>query len=192
MAIVQLTMKQPEDSLLVPARLSRKVIRRLVAAALICFSAATLAFSAEAPPIGNYLWFPDEGSAPTEADCAALVAKLKPTDEKVRRWYFGQVPETDFDITSFFLIITGVRIENTFGAEGDYDQGDVTFGPSLEGMTPFTLVPDDHPDEVIKGEIAAEKSSAVVKLTLFDVPIDEKLRDRVTYFCRFASEAVDI
>ena len=92
----------------------------------------------------------------------------------------------------FFLIVSPGRIETTFAAEGDYDYGDVIFGPSSLGETSFTLTPDDHPSERIKGTIFARADSQIVSVTLYDVPVDEDTKDRVSYFCRFEDMGTEI
>ncbi len=92
----------------------------------------------------------------------------------------------------YFLIISAGRIETTFSAEGDFDYGDVKFSETRDGVTKFTLKPDEHPDNPIKGEIIARVDSQIVKVTLFGVPFDEESKDRNSYFCRFESGGEEI
>ena len=143
-------------------------------------------------PIGNYLWYPEPGGPKSDADCEALVNKLKPTNEIVRQWLWGQIPNTDYAHMPFFLIVSPGRIETTFAAEGDYDYGDVVFGQSYLGETTFTLTPDDHPLERIKGKITTPDDSQIVSVTLYDVPVDNYAKDRVSYFCRFEDNGTEI
>lgn len=178
-------------------RLIRNYAHWIATAALSAFVALSvshrsLAGDPETPPFGNYLWYPEPGGPKSEADCEVLVSKLKPTDEMVRQWQWGQIPNDDFAHMPFFLIVSPGRIETTFAAEGDFDTGDVVFEQSLDGETAFTLTPDDHPAERIKGKIAAMPESKIVTLTLFDVPLDDDARDRVSYYCRFEDAGTEI
>ncbi|GLS28444.1 hypothetical protein SAMN04488498_1524 [Mesorhizobium albiziae] len=52
-------------------------------------------------------------------------------------------------------------------------------------MTPFKLVPDDHPDVTIDGTITAKPGSEIVTVVLNGIPLDNGESDRATYFCRF-------
>lgn len=144
------------------------------------------------PPVGNYLWFPRADGPKSDADCKSLVVALKPTDEQVQQWYWGRAPNDYRADTPFFLIVTPDRIETTFSAEGDFDSGEVKFGETHNGETTFTLKPDDHPNELVKGKITAKTGSAIVTLTLFAIPYDDESKDRVSYFCRFDSPGIVI
>lgn len=141
----------------------------------------------ENPPFGNYVWYPGKDGPKSDADCKSLVTRLKPTNEQVEQWFWGRAPNNDRAETPFFLIVTPGRIETTFSAEGDFDYGDVRFGETDNGETAFTLKPDDHPNELVKGKITAKIDSDIVTLTLYGVPYDDESKDRVSYFCRFDS-----
>ena len=52
-------------------------------------------------------------------------------------------------------------------------------------MTPFKLVPDDHPDVTIDCTITAKTGSEIVTAMLKGIPLDNGESDRTTYFCRF-------
>lgn len=157
----------------------------LSALLVLSFPHRSLAGGPETPPFGNYLWYPETGGPKSDADCEALVNKLKPTDEMVRQWQWGRMPNEYFAQMPFFLIVSPGRIDTTFSAEGDFDTGDVKFEQPVQGETSFTLAPDDHPSERIKGKIAAAPDSKIVTLTLFGVPYDDEARNRISYFCKF-------
>ncbi len=76
-------------------------------------------------------------------------------------------------------------MEPTFAAEGDYDYGSVIWGPTLNGLTKFTLAPDDHPDTSIAGVVEAPPRSSVVAVTLKGVPLEDDIGERTIYYCRF-------
>ncbi|TIP23008.1 MAG: hypothetical protein E5X67_35075 [Mesorhizobium sp.] len=100
---------------------------------------------------------------------------------------WGTIPEGDPSSGSFYLLLSETRMEPTFGAEGDYDFGNVTLGETVNGETSFTLVPDDHPDTPIEGTIMAKPGSSIVVVRLRGIPMDSATTDRIrtTYFCRF-------
>lgn len=58
-------------------------------------------------------------------------------------------------------------------------------GKTVDGETPFTLIPDDHPDTPIKGTIVAKSSNSIVVVTLQAIPVNGGTKDRTTYFCGF-------
>jgi hypothetical protein len=80
------------------------------------------------PPVGAYLWFPGPGGPKSDQDCRDLVARVKPTKEKAEMSLWGTIPESDPAFGSFYLLLSGDRMEPTFAAEGDYDFGDVRLG----------------------------------------------------------------
>jgi hypothetical protein len=140
---------------------------------------------AEESPVGTYLWFPEPGGPKSEQDCIDLVDRVKPSKEKAENSLWGAVPESDPVEDSFYLILSESRMEPTYAAEGDYDFGTVSLGTTLNGETPFTLLPDDHPDTPINGTIFAKPGSNIVVVILRGVPLDSGTTDRTTYFCRF-------
>lgn len=95
------------------------------------------------------------------------------------------MPNSDTGIDDFYLVLTETRMDPSFSAEGDYDAGEVALGPTMNGETPFTLVPDDHPDSTIKGTIVANQNSQIVAVTLRDIPLDDGQTYRTVYYCRF-------
>jgi len=76
-------------------------------------------------------------------------------------------------------------MEPTSAAAGGYDSGNVPLGETVNGGTPFTLIPDDHPDTPIEGASVAKPDSSIVIVTLRAIPVDGATTDRTTYFCRF-------
>ncbi|MGE3365464.1 MAG: hypothetical protein AB7I34_18665 [Rhizobiaceae bacterium] len=144
------------------------------------FFAVPAALSADESPIGAYLWFPEPGGPKSEQDCRDLVARVKPSKEKAEMSLWGRLPENDPSEGSFYLLLSKTRMEPTYGAEGDYDFGTVTLGETVVGETAFTLVPDDHPDTLIKGAIMAKPDSSIVVVTLRGIPLDGGTTDRTT------------
>jgi hypothetical protein len=136
-------------------------------------------------PVGVYLWFPEPAGPKSDQDCRDLVARVQPSKEKAEKSQWGAVPEGERIEDTFYLILSENRMEPTYAAEGDYDFGTVTLGETANGETPFTLIPDDHPDVTITGTIIAKPESEVVTVTLRDIPLDGDRTDRTTYFCRF-------
>ena len=67
----------------------------------------------------------------------------------------------------------------------------MTFEPTEDGETSFSLVPDDHPDVVIHGSVVAKPTSDVVVVTLRDIPANGGKQDRTLYFCRFEEPAAE-
>ena len=150
-----------------------------------------LAESPEETPVGAYLWYPEAGGPKSDKDCLDLVARVRPTKEKAEMSLWGTIPQEDPAFGSFFLLLSETRMEPTYGAEGDYDFGDVRLGKTENGETPFKLVPDDDPDVTMDGTIVARPGREIVTVTLRGVPIDGGRRDRTTYFCRFEDEDVE-
>ncbi|MBT1155856.1 hypothetical protein J1C56_09660 [Aminobacter anthyllidis] len=146
---------------------------------------AQISASRERAPVGTYLWFPDSAGPKSEDECRALVASVKPSRKRVEQWLWGRMPNSDPGTDDFYLVLTETRMDPTFSAEGDYDAGEVALGPTMNGETPFTLVPDDHPDTTIKGTIVANPNSQIVAVTLRDIPLDDGQTDRTVYYCRF-------
>lgn len=155
---------------------------RAPAVALMLCTAATAA----EPPVGVFLFYPQEGGAPTSADCEALVREVKPSVEKAEAWRWGRAPMgADLE---FYLFLDRDRMEPTYAAEGDYDSGTVRWGETRGGETGFDLVPDDHPEVTIKGSVQTRPGSPVVAVTLRGVPSSEGKQGRTSYFCRFEDE----
>jgi hypothetical protein len=154
---------------------------------VVCASFLALPASLRAQefPVGAYLWFPEPGGPKSEQDCRDLVARVKPSKEKAEMSLWGTIPESDPAAGSFYLLLSGDRMETTFAAEGDYDFGDVRLGETRNGETPFTLVPDDHPDVTVQGTIVAKPGSEIVTVILRGIPVDSSTTDRTTYYCRF-------
>lgn len=167
--------------------------RLLVAILIVVAHSANPQFvsATETTPFGSYVWYPGKDGPKSDADCVSLVKKLKPTEQKVQQWYWGRAPNDDFADIPYFLIISADRIETTFSAEGDFDYGDVTFGVTRDGVTNFTLKPDEHPDTEIEGRLTAPSESQIVTVTLFGIPFDSESKDRVSYFCRFQSDGIE-
>jgi hypothetical protein len=141
---------------------------------------------AQNSPVGAYLWFSGPGNPASDQDCRDLVARVQPSREKAEMSLWGTIPEGDPAAGSFYLLLSQSRMEPTYGAEGDYDFGDVVLGPtSRNGESPFTLTPDDHPDTTIEGTIAAPPDSLIVVVTWKAIPFDSGAKDRTTWFCRF-------
>lgn len=162
---------------------------RIFAAASAVSFALPVSAEVSGPPIGTYLWFPEPGGPKSEQDCRDLVARVKPSKEKAEMSLWGTIPEGDPSAGSFYLLLSETRMEPTYGAEGDYDFGNVTLGETVNGETSFTLLPDDHPDTPIAGTIMAKPGSGIVAVTLRGIPMDGATTDRATYFCRFEEPA---
>ena len=141
--------------------------------------------AAEQSPVGAYLWYPDPGGPQTDQDCRDLVAHVKPTKEKAERSLWGTIPENDPAADTFYLLLSDTRMDLTYAAEGDYDFGNVQLGETLNGETPFKLVPDDHPDVIIHGTIVAKPDSDIVTVTWRGIPLDDIDKNRTVKFCRF-------
>ena len=141
--------------------------------------------SLESSPVGTYLLFPDPLGPRSDSDCRDLVTKLKPSVKQAQQWLWGQMPNVNPAEAPFYIIITKSRMEPTFSGEGDYDIGNLSFGETNLGKTPFTLIPDDHPDVKIGGSILAKSDSEIVTVTLNAVPSDDGFKDRTVYYCRF-------
>jgi hypothetical protein len=156
----------------------------MFAAALAIFVSFPVA-SAEEPPIGIYLWFPEPGGPKSDQDCRDLVARVKPSKEKAEMSLWGTIPESDPAAGSFYLILSEKRMEPTYAAEGDYDFGDIRLGETSDGETPFKLVPDDHPDVTIDGTVVSKPGSEIVTVTLRGIPLDNGTSDRTVHYCRF-------
>ena len=153
--------------------------------------ALPVSLKAEELPIGAYLWFPGPGGPKSEQDCRDLVARVKPSKEKAEMSLWGTIPEGDPGADSFYLLLSETRMEPTYGAEGDYDFGNVTLGKTVNGETSFTLLPDDHPDTPITGTIVAKPGSEHRHCQLRGIPLDGGTTDRTTYFCRFEEPATE-
>lgn len=95
------------------------------------------------------------------------------------------MPNSDPGTDDFYLVLTETRMDPTFSAEGDYDAGEVALGPTMNGETPFTLVPDDHPDTTIEGTIVANLKSQILEVTLRGIPLDDGWTDRTVFYCCF-------
>ncbi len=166
--------------------------RGLMTLVLVLFGArqAVAAEGAGPSPVGTYFWFPDSAGPRSDADCQAMAEKLKPSSEQAEEWLSGGA--VDFDPTTgpYYLVLTKNRMEPTFSGEGDYDGGNIVMGPTGKGETPFTLVPDDHPDVTISGTILAPPDSQIVTVILKAVPFEDGTKDRTTYYCRFAEGEV--
>ncbi len=152
----------------------------------ILFGILTSIATASSAPVGVYLWYAGQDGRPSDADCKAFVDAVRPSVGKAEDFVWGRVPATADP--EFYLFVTASRIDSTYSAEGDYDHGRVVFGATIDGGTSFTLIPDDHPDTAINGDIFAPGDSQVVTLTLRDIP-NETQSQRVTYFCRFVDGA---
>lgn len=132
---------------------------------------------------GIFLWYPEQATAPSSADCDALVQRVGPSRQKAEAWLWGRAP---FGAElEFYLFVSKDRMEPTYAAEGDYDTGALRLGQTAGHETPFELTPDDHPSVTIEGTIVAPQSSSVVTVILRDVPTTDGKADRTTYFCRF-------
>ncbi len=164
--------------------------RFFLAALAVIVPGTVLAESPEQTPVGAYLWYPEAGGPKSDKECLDLVARVQPTKEKAEMSLWGTIPESDPAFGSFFLLLSETRMEPTYGAEGDYDFGDVRLGKTVNGETPFKLVPDDHPGVTMDGAIVARAGTEIVTVTLRGVPINGGRRDRTTYFCRFEDEGV--
>jgi hypothetical protein len=164
---------------------------RVAAAVAVSFggfghaAAASKVVSEERSPVGAYLWFPEPGGPKSDQDCRDLVAQIRPTKEKAEMSLWGTIPENDPAAGSFYVLLSDSRMEPTFAAEGDYDFGNIRLGETSNGETPFTLVPDDHPDVTINGMIVAKPGSEIVTVILRGIPVDSTTTDRTTYYCRF-------
>ena len=141
--------------------------------------------SAEKSPVGTYLWFPNPAGPNSDDDCRTLVERVKPSREKVEQWLWGRMPNGAAGTGDFYLVLTEARMEPTFSAEGDYDSGNVKLGPTKDGVTPFTLIPDEHPDTTIIGTIVAKPGGQIVTVALRGIPLDDGQTDRTVYYCRF-------
>ncbi|SJM33696.1 hypothetical protein [Mesorhizobium delmotii] len=171
-----------------------KCIAALLIASTSSFLSQTdtlLSASSEEVPIGIFLWFPGPGAPKSDADCQALVERVKPSKKQVEQWLWGRTPDVDPGMGPYYLVLSDNRMEPTFSAEGDLDGGDVKLGPTKGGETPFTLVPDDHPDTTITGTIVAKPGSQVLAVTLHDIPVDDAGKDRTVYYCRFEEPATE-
>jgi hypothetical protein len=158
----------------------------IAALASAAFGSLTpVAAAHEQPPVGTYLWFPDPVGPKSDQDCRDLVARVQPSEKKAEMLLWGAVPDGGSLEDSFYLILSESRMEPTYAAEGDYNAGTVTFGETVEGETPFQLVPDDHPDMTIEGTIVAKPGSEIVVVTLRGIPLNDGAADRTTYYCRF-------
>ncbi|MEP0498836.1 MULTISPECIES: hypothetical protein [Alphaproteobacteria] len=139
--------------------------------------------AAASAPIGVFIWYPDQATAPSSADCKALVQRVRPSREKAEAWLWGRAPFGSE--MEYYLFVSENRMEPTYAAEGDYDTGALRLGQVDGDTTAFELIPDDHPEVTIAGSITAPAGSAVVTVTLRDVPTTNGKSDRTTYFCRF-------
>ena len=172
-------------------------VMRLVTIVAIAFvlafptAAQSAPTSASRPTLGIFLWYPGSEAPEDDGACQELVNQVQPSRKKLEDWIWGRVPHDSSVIEAYYLVLTENRMEPTFSAEGDYDYGAVTFGPTVNGETQFALVPDDHPDMTIHGSIAAEPTSDVVVVTLRDVPAVGGKQDRTLYFCRFDEPAAE-
>jgi hypothetical protein len=149
-----------------------------------------LAESSEEPPIGAYLWYPEAGGPKSDKNCLDLVARGCPTKEKAEMSLWGSIPESDPAIGSFFLLLSETRMEPTYGAEGDYDFGDVQLGKT-EKRDAVQARPGRSPGHDVDGTIVASPGREIVTVTLHGIPTDGGRRDRTTYFCRFEDEDVE-
>ena len=136
--------------------LQKLLIAWIVAAAFSSAVAEEAMQGANASPVGTYLWLSGPEKPPSDADCGDLVERVKPSMEKAEMSLWGRLPENDPAAESFFLFLSETRMEPTYAAEGDYDFGDVELGATRNGITPFTIVPDDHRDMKLEGVITAE------------------------------------
>ena len=160
-------------------------LKPLIGALAVTLGVCTAATAAE-PLVGVFLFYPQEGRAPSSADCEALVRDVKPSVEKAEAWRWGRAPlgaELEF-----YLFLDQERMEPTYAAEGDYDSGTVRWGKKRGGKTDFELVPDDHPTVTINGSVETMPGSPVVAVTLSGVPSSDGKQDRTSYFCRFGDE----
>lgn len=129
-----------------------------------------------------YLLHPDQRAAPSDADCEAAVSRTGASTEKAMAFLWGRnLYGAELE---FYLVMSDGRMDTTFAAEGDYDSGTVTFGRAERGQTPFLLVPDDHPDLELQGELVARPGSPVVTVILRDLPSASGTADRTSYYCR--------
>lgn len=152
---------------------------------------ASLTFAAaEADPVQVLLWHPDQASPPSVADCESLVAHVKPSRDKAEAWLWGRAPQGAE--LEFYLFLGRSQMRTTFAGEGDYDSGALRQLQARGDETDFELVPDDHPDLVVRGTILAPLSSPLVTVTLRDLPAGSGRLDRVSYYCRFAPADVEI
>lgn len=157
--------------------------------AVAMFAFCTLQAYASSPPTGVYLWYP-EPKSPSDADCERLVAEVQPSLKKAEDSVWGRLAQSSEDHVEFYLFVTQSRIEPTFAAEGDFDQGTVRFLATQGASTKFLLTPDDHPDVTIRGIINAPADSRAVSVKLERIPLDDgNSQDRTTYYCRFTEEA---
>jgi hypothetical protein len=123
-----------------PLRNARKVWARrpsicCSAAALISATVIAMPVLAEgvSAPVGAYLWFPGQGGPKSDQDCRDLVARVKLTKGKAEMSLWGTIPENDPAAGSFYLLLSESRMEPTYGAEGDYDFGNVQLGETRDG-----------------------------------------------------------
>lgn len=167
--------------------MDRNRLARCVAGAFASALLVPVAVFAESAgsPVGAYLWFPEPGGPRSDQECRDLVARVKPTKEKAEMSLWRTIPENDPAAGSFYLLLSESRMEPTYAAEGDYDFGNVWLGVTRNGETPFTLVPDDHPNVTVEGTIVAKPDSEIVTVTLRGIPLENGETDRTTYFCRF-------
>lgn len=172
------------------ARSAAKVTFSLAVALIAAMLPFVSAQSAEDRPFGVYLWFPDSDGPRTDADCEALAMRLKPSVKQAEDWLSGAAGDFDPETGPYYLIVANGRIDTTFFGEGDYDTGNASFGHTVNGLTPFTLVPDDHPAVTITGSILAPAGSQIVTLSLKDLPQEEGARDRIVRYCRFVDGEV--
>jgi hypothetical protein len=136
-------------------------------------------------PVGTYVWFPDREGPKSDDDCRKLVDRLKPSVDQAEQLLWGQMPNLDPENGPYYIIISKTRMETTFSAEGDFDVGDLSLGPTKGGLTNFVLTPDEHREEKVQGTILARPDSQVVVVTLKAPPAIDGFKDRVTYYCRF-------
>lgn len=172
-----------------------QLVRCLVGALALLFVVPGIAFAESVgrrSPVGTYLWYPGSGGPASDADCRDLVARVKPTREKAEMSLWGRLPPSDPAFGSFFLLLSETRMEPTFAAEGDYDFGDIRLGKTVNGETPFRLVPDDHPDVTVEGIVVAKPDSEIVTVILRGIPHDNGESDRTTYYCRFDEPGTEI
>ncbi|WP_085462374.1 hypothetical protein [Mesorhizobium australicum] len=156
-----------------------KPTRGLVLAMLVAGASPATAGA----PTGIFIWYPDQATAPSSAGCEALVQRVRPSREKAEAWLWGRAPFGSE--MEYYLFVSDNRMEPTYAAEGDYDTGALRLGQTIGDTTAFELTPDDHPAVTIAGSITAPAGSAVVTVTLRDVPTTNGRSNRTTYFCRF-------
>ena len=138
----------------------------------------------EAPPLGVYLWY-SEGGVPTNLDCRNLIERVSPSRKKAEDWLWGRIPDGSARMVEFYLFLSADRMEPTFSAEGDYDSGSIRYTQTTDGLTGFTLVPDDHPDVTVDGSILAPANDLAVAVTLKGIPTTSGRGERTTHYCRF-------